>query len=717
MTAATVSDAPVIEVRDLTVAVGDPGAASPLVDQVSLTITAGEIVGVVGESGAGKSMTALAMTRMLPAGVAMTGGEIRFQGGDLARAEHRTLRQIRGGQIGMVFQDPLSALNPLMTVGSQITEALRLHGAGRREAGTRARDLFGLVGIRDPRTAVEAYPHEFSGGMRQRVMIAIAVANNPKLLIADEPTTGLDVTIQAEVLALIGRLRDELGTAVMLVTHDIDVVEEMCDRITVMYGGRVVESGPLHSVLSGLRHPYTWQLIRSGPRLDGPLTRRLPTIPGVPPDLTQEATGCRFAPRCVLAQPQCREQPPPLRRGPNGLPDHLAACFVINDTGRTLDVNVIPPDADVPGAVAEETRVAGTPAGASPVITLEDVVVDYRVARRGRRARGRGRDPDATPAVDGVNLAVHPGRVLGIVGESGSGKTTLARAMVGLVTPTAGRVTVNGLGWPQATPAQRTTMRRAVQLVFQDPLASMNPRWRVGEIVGEALALAPPDGRATPGRMLELVGLGDQLRERYPDELSGGQRQRVGIARALAVRPQVIVADEPVSALDVSVQAQVINVLSDLRDEFEVGLVFVAHDLAVARHISDEVAVMYRGRIVEQGPAAEVLRRPRHPYTVRLLASVPGRGGAGTQAAGATPGEAPARPQPLSPAELAIGCRFRDRCPIGPLAHPERTVCAERDPALEAVPGEHAVACHFATEVVIPPSPPPPTGRPVSTEA
>jgi peptide/nickel transport system ATP-binding protein len=628
MTAAA-SDAPVIEVHDLTVDVDDPGGLSPLVDQVSLTIAAGQIVGVVGESGAGKSITALAMTRMLPPGVTVTGGEIRFEGEDLGEADDRTLRQIRGGQIGMVFQDPLSALNPLMTVGSQITEALRLHGAGRREARARARDLLGLVGIRDPQAAVDDYPHAFSGGMRQRVMIAIAVANNPKLLIADEPTTGLDVTIQAEVLALIGRLRDELGTAVMLVTHDIEVVEEMCDRITVMYGGRVAESGPLRSVLSGLRHPYTWQLIRSVPRLDGPLTRRLPTIPGAPPDVAQETIGCRFAPRCAFAQQQCREQQPPLRPGPNGPPDHLGACFVINDAGRTLEIGVIPPDADVSEAVAEESRPAVSPASGTPVVELEDLVVDYRAFRRGRRDRDRA--PDEAPAVNRVSLTVLPGRVLGIVGESGSGKTTLARAMVGLLTPTAGRVAVGGQQWAGASAAQRAAMRRTVQLVFQDPLASMNPRWRVREIVGEALVLAPPDERPTAAELLKLVGLGDQLLERYPDELSGGQRQRVGIARALAVRPQVIVADEPVSALDVSVQAQVLNVLCDLRDELSVGLVFVAHDLAVARHVCDEIAVMYRGQIVERGQAEEVLRHPRHEYTRRLVASVPGA------AAGSTP--------------------------------------------------------------------------------
>jgi peptide/nickel transport system ATP-binding protein len=670
---------PVLDVRDLTVVVSGEHGTATVVDGVDLAIAPGEIVGVVGESGAGKSMTALAITRMLPSAATMTGGRILFAGADLAEADERTLRQIRGGQVGMVFQDPLSSLNPVVRVGAQIAEALRLHGSTRRQARTRALELLSLVGIQGGSTAADRYPHEFSGGMRQRVMIAIAVANNPRLLIADEPTTALDVTIQAEVLSLLERLRDELGAAVTLITHDIGVVEQICDRVTVLYGGRVAEAAPVEALATGLRHPYTWQLIRSVPRLDRPRAARLSAIAGSPPHGTEGRSGCLFAARCAFASARCAQQPP-LRTAPGVTAEHVAACWEVNDAGRALDPVARPTDAEASDAIGAPGPARAVTAGEAPVVELDDLVIDYR-----RRRSERG-----VPAVDGVTLGVRPGRVLGLVGESGSGKTTIARAIVGLVQPARGSVTVAGRRWTDATPQQRVQMRRSVQLVFQDPLASMNPRWRVRQIVGEPLRLVPGGGGRTSAELLELVGLDAGLLDRYPDELSGGQRQRVGIARALAVRPQVIVADEPVSALDVSVQAQVINVLCDLRDEFAVGFVFVAHDLAVARHVCDEVAVMYRGRIVEQGPAEEVLHRPRHPYTRRLVASVPARR---TRRRPTEP-----VPAPETPIDPEVGCRFRDRCPIGPLAHPERTVCAEVDPRLTAGERPHPAACHFAGE-------------------
>jgi len=676
---------PLLEVEGLEVT--SAGARAKLLAGVDVQLRRGEILGMVGESGAGKSMTALAVTQMLPSGARRTAGRIRFDGTDLTAADPRVLRRLRGGQIGMVFQDPLSSLNPLMTVGAQITEALRLHGAGRTAAATRAAELLELVGIRSPQRAAKSYPHEFSGGMRQRVMIAIAVANNPRLLIADEPTTGLDVTIQAEVLALLTRLRDEFGTAVLLITHDIGVVQEICDRVMVLYGGRVVESGSVARVLEAPEHPYTSALIRSVPRLGDDRRQRLVTIPGTPPLPGEIAGGCLFAPRCAAVQEHCRHEAPALtvRDG-----DHQAACWVTGDgpAGGIID----PGEGTAPktGTRAPAVR-RGTSA---PILSLQDVQIRYGRAVRGGRGDGDG----DSPAVDGVTLSVGRGSVLGLIGESGSGKSSIARSMVGLVRPTSGSITVGGRQWSESAGKELARMRRTVQLVFQDSLAAMNPRWRVRQIVAEPLHGSEPGFGLTLEQLMRAVGLDPVMLERFPDELSGGQRQRVGIARALAAGPELIVADEPVSALDVSVQAQVINLLADLRDQFGVGLVFVAHDLAVAQHICDEIAVMYRGRIVEQGPADQVLSVPLHPYTRRLVASVPGSGEVVRRIRRAEPTR---DVSPGSDADAA-GCRFRGRCPIGPLANPERTVCIDVDPSFS--PGDsHRAACHFASPAPIEP--------------
>jgi peptide/nickel transport system ATP-binding protein len=671
-----------LKVEGLEVTVADTG--SKLLDGVDVQVHRGEILGMVGESGAGKSMTALAVMGMLPSGVRLAGGRVQFDNMDLISAGSRTLRQLRGGQIGMVFQDPLSSLNPLMTVGAQITEALRLHGTRRKTAMARAAELLDLVGIRSPRVALKSYPHEFSGGMRQRVMIAIAVANNPRLLIADEPTTGLDVTIQAEVLALLARLRDELGTAVLLITHDIGVVQEICDRVMVLYGGRAVETGPTGQVLGAAEHPYTSKLIESVPRLGASSRRqRLATIPGTPPRPGDVAVGCPFAPRCVVSQDRCHHEMPPLTQRADG---HLAACWVTAEMSVLIGEPAITPEVERAETAAIEDKPAPQHTEHGAILSIQDVRISY-----GRSRRRRGMIP---PAVDGVSLTVSRGSVLGLIGESGSGKSSIARSMVGLVRPAAGAVTVGGRTWDDASREELARMRRAVQLVFQDSLASMNPRWRVRQIVSEPLRDRQPGFGLSLEQLMNAVGLDPGLLDRFPDELSGGQRQRVGIARALAIGPELIVADEPVSALDVSVQAQVINLLAELRDQFGVGLVFVAHDLAVAQHICDEIAVMYRGRVVEQGPADQVLGAPLHPYTRKLVASVPGSGDVIRRVARSAPEIAAIA---LSPVGESAGCRFRDRCPIGPLANPERTICVETDPQL-AASTQHRAACHFAAQ-------------------
>nr|BFE59419.1 ABC transporter ATP-binding protein [Dactylosporangium thailandense] len=595
---------PVLEVSGLSLRLRTPGGAVPVVKDVSFQVNPGQILGVVGESGSGKSLTALSVMRMLPAAVTVDGGAVRYLGQDLLTMPEREITALRGDRIGMVFQDPMAYLNPLLTVGAQIREVLRLHGMGRKAAAARAVELLDLVGVRDPGKRAEDYPHQFSGGMRQRVVIAMAVANNPTLLIADEPTTALDVTVQAGILELLGRLRAELGTALLLITHDIGVVEDVCDSIMVMYAGRAVEQGAAATVLGDPRHPYTRELMRSTPRLDVPVLRRLPAIPGQPPDVTRRPGGCPFHPRCPLAFDRCREQMPPEQDTGAG---HRAACW--------LSIEPLP----APAVSTAQVREVRHDDERAPILEIADARITY-----GRPSPLRRKPPRII--VDGVSLKAYPGRTLGLVGESGSGKSTLARTIVGLVPLLSGRISIDGMQWTDRD--RRAELRRTVQMVFQDPYQSLNPRQTIETLLTEPLTvhrLVPRAGRARRvAELMSLVGLPQSLLERYPYQLSGGQRQRVGIARALAVEPRLIVADEPVSALDVSVQAQIINLLADLRDEFGLSYVVIAHDLSVVRHLCEDVAVMQGGVIVEQGPAERVFADPQHEYTRALLAASPG---------------------------------------------------------------------------------------------
>ena len=600
----------VLDVSHLDLTLRTPAGVFPVVQDVNFRVDAGQILGVVGESGSGKSLTALSVMRMLPAAVSVTGGEVRYQGRDLLAMPDPEITRLRGDRIGMVFQDPMAFLNPLMTVGQQIREVLRLHGMSRREAAVRAVELLDLVGVRDPRRRVDDHPHQFSGGMRQRVVIAMAVANNPTLLIADEPTTALDVTVQAGILALLRRLRDELGTALVLITHDIGIVEDICDAMLVMYAGRAVEQGPVAEVLRDPRHPYTRELMRSTPRLDVPVLRRLPTIPSQPPDVQRRPAGCPFHPRCPHAFDRCHQQmPPSVDLG--GDRTRLAACW--------LSAEPLPAPTASAAAVREPEPERSRPA---PILEVVDARITYD-----RRSPLRRTPP--RPVVDGVSLRAYPGRTLGLVGESGCGKSTLARAIVGLVPLLSGRISIDGTEWGSDR-ADRARLRRTVQMVFQDPYQSLNPRQTIGALLAEPLVvhrLVPPRDRdRRVAELMSLVGLPSSLLERYPYQLSGGQRQRVGIARALAVEPRLVVADEPVSALDVSVQAQIINLLADLRDELGLSYVVIAHDLSVVRHLCEDVAVMRAGVVVEQGPAERVFAAPEHEYTRSLLAASPGAG-------------------------------------------------------------------------------------------
>ncbi|MGP3775355.1 ABC transporter ATP-binding protein [Streptomyces sp. SDT5-1] len=655
------------------------------VNDVSFDVHPGQVLGIVGESGSGKSVTARSIMRMLRAPGEVVDGAVTYGDRDLLALPEREMRGWRGRKVAMVFQDPQAALNPTMRVGDQIVEAMTAHGKDRKQARARARELLEAVGIPDVDAKIDDYPHQFSGGMRQRVVIAIALANDPALLIADEPTTALDVTIQAQILGLLDRLRKELGIAVAIITHDMGVVAELCDDVVVMYAGRTVEKGSVEEVFRRPRHPYTAALLEAMPRIDDERDGRpLPAIPGSPPDPAALPAGCAFASRCQFAEDRCHAEQPLLTDA--GGARHEAACFV-----AARGEEVAPPRGSGPAVTPRaKSGTDGTPGAA--LLEVRDLRVDVGSRRRGLF----GREP-AVYAVDSVSLAVRAGETLGLVGESGCGKSTLSRSIVGINRIAGGSVHVDGEDVSAMDETALGTVRSSVQYLFQDPYASLNPRRTIRQSLGEALTLRGIGGREQEQHarsLMEQVGLRDDHLDRYPHAFSGGQRQRIGIARALARQPRALVLDEPVSALDVSVQAQIINLLESLQADLGLGYLFIAHDLSVVKHLSDTVAVMYLGRIVEYGPAELIYRRPQHPYTAALLSSSPvPTPGVGTRERIVLRGELP------SPAAPPSGCRFRTRCPIGPLVDPSRTLCLESDPGLTITQSGQQAACHFPGEL------------------
>ena len=632
----------ILAVKDLAIHIG---AARP-VDGISFDIAAGECFALLGESGCGKSMTALGIMRLLPAAAQVAGGAVDFEGGDLLALPESGMRDIRGGGIGMIFQEPATSLNPVLTVGRQIVEALELHSALRGAAArARAEELLAQVGIPDPRRRLAEFPFQLSGGLRQRVMIAIALAGAPLLLIADEPTTALDVTIQAQVLDLLDDLRRTQDMALLLITHDLGVVARMADRIGVMYAGQLVEEAPREQFFAQPAHPYSVRLFAALPdaeRRGG----RLATIPGSVPAAETRHPGCRFADRCGEVMAECHLAPPPWREVESG---QRVRCFL-------------------PGAApAVRAKVgAGDTANAvdsRPLLEVSDLQVHFPI-RRGILQRAVG----AVRAVDGMSLQLMPGRTLALVGESGCGKTTAGKAMLQLLRPTAGSVRLAGEELTTRSASELRPLRAKMQMVFQDPFASLNPRLRIGDIIAEGMQAlgtggmgdsggSDRDTAAKVGPLLEQVGLRADMVGRYPHEFSGGQRQLIAIARALAVRPQLLICDEPTSALDVSVQAQILNLLSDLQRDLKLAYLFITHNIAVVDYLAHDVAVMYLGRVVESGSAAEVLRSPRHPYTRALLAAVP-RVDGGRSDVPKLAGDMP------SPANPPSGCHFHPRCPL-----------------------------------------------------
>ena len=602
---------PLLQVSDLTVTFPTDGGDLHAVRGLSYHLAPGEVVAMVGESGSGKSAAAMAVIGLLPEYATVT-GSARLEGRELLGMSDAEMSRIRGLRIGTVFQDPMSALTPVYTVGDQIAEAIRVHNpeVNKTAARQRAVELLDLVGIAQAETRAPAFPHELSGGERQRVVIAIAIANDPDLIICDEPTTALDVTVQAQILEVLKTARDVTGAGVLIITHDLGVVAEFADRALVMYAGRAVEVADVATLYSDRRMPYTAGLLGSVPRLGAPRGERLVPIPGAPPSLISLPPGCPFAPRCPLAVEACRSAEPELV--PIG-PEHAAACIRSDQVaGRSA--------ADIYGVATEP--VAAAEPEPSIVVRVRDLSRTYRLTKGVvfRRQIGEVR------AVDDISFDLEQGRTLGIVGESGSGKSTTLHEILELRAPQSGSIEVLGNDVATLSSERRRELRRDLQVVFQDPVASLDPRLPVFEILAEPLQANGFDKGATDVRvaeLLEIVGLRRADASRYPGEFSGGQKQRIGIARALALQPKILALDEPVSALDVSIQAGIINLLLDLQREFGLSYLFVSHDLSVVRHLAHRVAVMYRGAIVEYGDSDEVFGNPQNEYTRRLLAAVP----------------------------------------------------------------------------------------------
>ena len=671
--------APLLQIEDLHTEIRLRSATVYALDGVSLTVEPGECLGIVGESGSGKTMTALSIMQLLPPGGHITGGQIQLDGKVISTLDDEAMRHVRGNEIGMIFQDPMTSLNPTMTIGDQIAETVRLHrGADKQTALARAVEVLGLVGMPRPAERIKSYPHELSGGMRQRVMIAIALACEPKLLIADEPTTALDVTIQKQILELIDDLRRRLGMAVILVTHDLGVIAGRADRAVVMYAGRVMEDTSTLRLFGNPRHPYTEALFEALPEKITDVSGRLYNIPGQPPDLTRPPAGCKFAARCRYAQDRCREDEPAL--GGNGL-DHRYRCFF--PVGRASDDT----EAAVLAAVERAPDRTAKPlaADAKPLLAIEHLVKDFPVTS-GLVQRKVG----TVSAVADVSFSIPPGQTFGMVGESGCGKTTVGRLIVGLERANSGAIVLDGQDLAGLGTRERRRRGSKAQLMFQDSYASMDPRMRVGPILREPLAIQNIGTRREQqvkiDAMLDEVGLPRASVERYPHEFSGGQRQRLGLARALVLSPKLLVADEPVSALDVSIQSQILNLMQDLQRDLGLTYLFISHDLSVVRYMSDTIGVMYLGKLVEVGPADDVYYQPVHPYTKGLIDAIPiadPREERATRQKGVA-GELPSNIHPPS------GCRFRTRCPLA------EDLCAEQEPPLRPFTASgHLAACHF----------------------
>ena len=645
---------PLLQIKDLHTDIEIRNGVVRALSGVDLHVNPGETLGIVGESGSGKTMTALSLMGLLPQGGKVSSGSIILDGQDLTKMPLHLKRKMRGTKVGMIFQDPLTSLNPTMKIGLQVCEPLRVHEKlSKRAALARAVEILKRVGMPRPEVVINNYPHQLSGGMRQRVMIAMALVCKPRILIADEPTTALDVTTQMQILDLIDELRDEYKMGVILITHDLGVVAGHTDRVAVMYAGRIVETAPTKTLFTEPKHRYTSSLMAALPERALAAGTKLFSIPGAPPSLTNLPKGCRFAARCLWATDECRAGYPEL----NGDENHTFSCFHPVQEG------------DESPAVLQAMMDSGKAEDAvdSTGQISHEVLLDVKEASRVYESAGSGffkRDKGVVSAVDRVSITVNKGETYGLVGESGCGKSTVGRLIAGLESPSGGAIELDGRDLAKLKGRDAVRIHRDVQMMFQDSYAAMDPRMRIDQILAEPMSIQKTgNARQIAERIMEIleqVGLTEEILDRYPHEFSGGQLQRIGFARSLTLAPDLIVADEPVSALDVSVQAQVLNLMKDLQQELGLSYLFISHDLAVVQYMADRIGVMYLGRIVEEGPAREVVNNPKHPYTKALIDSipVPDPEFVHDESAIKLTGEPPSA---VNPPE---GCRFRPRCPF-----------------------------------------------------
>lgn len=671
--------APVLQIKGLSVNFPSESGTVKAVRNVSLDIYPGEVLGVVGESGSGKSVLSLSTIGLLP-NSAQVSGEILLNGKNLLQLSDQEMSKHRGRDIAMVFQDPLSALNPVQTIGHQIAEALLIHQDISYDAAFhRAGELLEEMRIPRPFERVKSYPHEFSGGMRQRVMIALAIANAPKIILADEPSTALDVTVQAQVLELLKKASQLTGAAVVLVTHDMGVVAGLADRIAIMYAGKIVEEGPIDKVFESPAMPYTIGLLRSIPRVDESVRRRLVSIAGSPPSPVALPPGCAFAPRCPAYAEICDSKVPDLEAFGG---ERSVACLRKDEIASLVSS----------GRLYSTEETIGNVKSTSDVKLLEvtELSKSFPVLKGNVFRRRVG----SVYAVDKISFTLEQGKCLAIVGESGCGKTTTLLEVMNLVAPENGRIVIFGKDVSEISKSERLAIRKDLQIVFQDPFASLDPRLPIGEAIMEPMevfAVPKSEQLSRMQELLELVGLNPTHANRFPSEFSGGQRQRIAIARALALNPKILILDEPVSALDVSVRAGVLNLLAELQEKLGISYLFVSHDLAVVQHVADYVAVMYLGSIVESGAVSQVFNSPRHPYTKALLSAVPIPDPKVEKSRERIilEGELP------SPINPPSGCRFHNRCFVTKArGETDQAKCASERPELRLIEGSQ-ISCHF----------------------